>query len=54
MTEVLAYYILIGVAVNLTAIVRYNANPSGGEIMGAVFVWPLILFQLINSFGKKK
>lgn len=54
MTEVLAYYMLIGIAVNVFAILRYNANPPGGEIVGAIFVWPLVLFQLINSFMKGK
>lgn len=54
MGEFLAFYILVGIAMNIFAILRYNANPPALEVIGAILMWPLILLQIIGSFFTTK
>ena len=54
MGEFLAFYILCGISVNAFAIVRFNSNPPALEVMGAILMWPLVLFTIIGSFFKPK
>lgn len=54
MGEFLAFYILIGLVVNMAAILRFNSNPPALELIGAILMWPLVLLTFISSLFSPK